>query len=63
MSKDKNNKINGSTKICDLEIVKKYKNISEDFIKIFKEKEKIKNKIKILKRIIYLEILFLILVK
>jgi len=40
-SKDKNNKINGSTKICDIEIVKnkKYTNISEDFKNLFQEKE------------------------
>jgi hypothetical protein len=38
-SKDKNNKINGSTKICDIDIVKNLKNISKDFKEIFQEKE------------------------
>ena len=38
-SKDKNNKINGSTKICDIDIFRNLINISKDFKEIFKEKE------------------------
>ena len=37
--KDKNNKINENTKICDIEIVKNKTNISEDFQKLFKGEE------------------------
>ena len=38
-SKDKNNKINGNTKICDIDIFRNLINISKDFKEIFKEKE------------------------
>ena len=47
-SKDENKKINGNTKICDIDIVKNTKNISKDFMEIFKEKtEEDKNNIKV----------------
>ena len=38
-SKDPNNKINSNTKICDIEIVKNLKSISNDFRGIFLDKE------------------------
>ena len=38
-SKDKNDKINGNTKICDIDIVKNLKNIKKEFRELFKEKE------------------------
>lgn len=75
-SKDKNNKINGSTKICDIDIVKNLKNISKDFKEIFQEKEPNKKQYKKnvktnknlkgkkkMKKLIYLEMLILMLVK
>ena len=43
MEKEKNDKINENTKICEIEIVKNLKNISEDFRKIFQEKQQDKN--------------------
>ena len=44
MSKDQNNKINANTKICDIEIVKNLKNISNDFLEIFLDKQEGDNK-------------------
>ena len=38
-SKDKNNKISGSTKICDIDIVKNLKNIKKEFRELFQENE------------------------
>ena len=38
-SKDQNNKINSNTKICDIEIVKNLKSISDDFQGIFLDQE------------------------
>ena len=39
IKKDENNSITGSTKICDIDIVKNQKNISEDFLSIFKNRD------------------------
>ena len=44
MKKEKDNKINESTKICDIEIVKDLKNISKDFREIFQDKKQEKEK-------------------
>ena len=43
MKKEKDNKINESTKICDIEIVKNLKNISKDFREIFQDKKQEKD--------------------
>ena len=39
IKKDENNSITGSTKISDIDIVKNQKNISDDFLNIFKNKD------------------------
>ena len=43
MKKEKDNKINEGTKICDIEIVKNLKNISKDFREIFQDKKQEKD--------------------
>ena len=42
--REKDDKINESTKICDIEIVKNLKNISKDFREIFQDKKQEKDK-------------------
>jgi hypothetical protein len=39
MKIDDNNQINGSTRVCDIDIVKNQKNISEDFFNIFQNND------------------------
>lgn len=41
MKKDEDNQITGNTKVCDIDIVKNQKNISEDFFNLFKNNDEL----------------------